>query len=105
MLLFTLSNKSKCRFKLRNSLRFHLKKQLENKCEICSQIFCTAVELNTHRRRDGCNEIDENRAIHDGATADDTLVTDNKSSQKNTKTDQIQHTMKASFMCQLCNKS
>lgn len=47
------------RFKSHQSLRIHCKKQTQNKCEICSHEFCTATELNAHRKQQGCEGLIE----------------------------------------------
>lgn len=57
------------RFKSTRSLREHCKQQhYENKCEICSNEFCTTAELNTHRQLGceglieiGSNTVDESK--------------------------------------------
>lgn len=38
------------RFTTNRSLRLHCKHQPENKCDVCSGLFCTVTELNAHKQ-------------------------------------------------------
>lgn len=46
------------RFRGHRSYRAHCKYQKKNRCEGCTQVFCTVAELSTHREQD-CDQIIE----------------------------------------------
>lgn len=82
------------RFKGHRSYRAHCKYQKQNKCEGCSQVFCTVAELNTHREQE-CDQL-----IELGLTADADPQYQSESDDE--MEDEIEDEMDKEAQCHIC---
>lgn len=86
------------RFENHRLLRAHCKDQIENKCENCSAVFCSALDLAAHRHQ-GC-EKKTNEQFENDATKDGVLEWHSNIIDKTRRQSHQQH-----FKCEFCDRS